>query len=378
MEAELAAYVEDKYLNGIRQHDPEWHRDKKYTIGGSTIKDFMVNSTAAQRRFVCGKLGITPSCGSIQMHAGTLFEEPIQIITEHKFKTQIQGTLLYVHGENRNTAYSPDGLCVLNVDGKWQHVLVEFKCPWSRSLNGSMPKMYLPQVLMGLQIISIATMGMFVEGAFRRCTWDQLAFNPDYDTTQPHAEYTQPIALGFCGMYISRAHLKATLEKLTADDLANKTTEAVNLHNRVNYMMAEYTETYGPYGTKQSDFVCNDLGLAYRPLLEKILALFDKKIIQVKYSDVIYPGESIEKINTSLDAFVDECKTNNHILIGVYPWKLFRLDHYFVQPVKDFLTPYYKKIDETIEIIKKCEAVEPDKRMEIINEYFGAVAFTDD
>ena len=72
-------------------------------------------------------------------------------------------------------------------------------------VNIEIPKYYIPQLWSGLSVSSIASMGLFIDSIFRKCSLKMLGYNPEYDTVYHNKDQTieigNPICWGLIGMY---------------------------------------------------------------------------------------------------------------------------------------------------------------------------------
>jgi len=209
----------DEHAHLPEQGSDEWKQLRKGFVGGSEIATVLKqNKYKSINKFVLEKLGFSPFVGNVITHWGNVFEEVIRQHCEQVFTCEIKetGSIPYHRGV---LSYSPDGLAVvptvslrkhidqisnINKQCPTQLVLFEFKCPHSRAPNYEIPDHYLPQVNIGMNIISMMEMAIFVQATFRRCSFEQLR----YDTTHnPHGHFKQadtsapPVECGFMIIY---------------------------------------------------------------------------------------------------------------------------------------------------------------------------------
>jgi hypothetical protein len=217
---ELKEYVENLTKNGILQHSEEWLQAKVLTVGGSQIATVLgLNTFGNVPQMIGEKLGIRFFTSDIKVQWGNLFEHLIKLYVEWDKRTKIIGSDIFVPGPP-GTSYSPDGLGAvitlktesagsqLVITPVAKRVLFEFKCPFNRIPDGTVPKYYVPQVLYGLDIIPCLDVGLFVQGVFRRCTWGDLGNNPRYDKTlvAKSAGSGSPLAYGIIGFYFDQCY----------------------------------------------------------------------------------------------------------------------------------------------------------------------------
>lgn len=376
MEALLNDWCEASAKNGISQHSLDWLANKVYTIGGSSLATVMgINAFSDIRNMMYQKVGITKFDSNIKPQWGNLFEEVIKRVVEIQQRTKVYGEDLYISGSTieakyMDTSYSPDGLAIIEmpmvsyeeeevyVDGimtecrlvpsknptyEKKCVLVEFKCPQSRLPRGYVPKYYVPQVKMGLELLKIADTGLFVEAVFRRCSWDQLDFTDARDITlvKPCGG-TVPIMYGMIGLYMDKGTVLSHDLDLT------------------------YLSTYGEW----SETEINDLGCCNPTLFEQIMHNVDAGRISAWYCDPIVATKNtpMDKFEAYLDEFTEA--TNGKILVGVLPWKLFRIDYHWINRTDDYLLPYMDLIHKIVANVKVAMAT-PDleKRKEIVDDF---------
>ena len=57
-------------------------------------------------------------------------------------------------------------------------------------------------------------------------------------------------------------------------------------------------------------------------------------------------------------------------IIGVLPWKLFKLYYNTIYPEKDYMQPWMPKIKEILDVIKECnESENSQKKESILNSF---------
>jgi YqaJ-like viral recombinase domain len=186
-----------KYSHLPEQGTDEWKALRKGFIGGSEVSTILKqNKNKTVSKLILEKLGFDPFKGNAITYWGNVFEEVIRQHCEEIFKCSIRetGSIPYKHGK---LSYSPDGLAVVptiqlqkvlgtltdDIDetSPTQLVLFEFKCPHTRVPTADIPEYYLPQVSIGMNIIDIMETSVFVQATFRRCSFDQLAYNTNHN-----------------------------------------------------------------------------------------------------------------------------------------------------------------------------------------------------
>ena len=244
----------------MKQRDANWYKAMGTTIGGSEISSLLSISENEELRkykspysnfieIVNNKIAILRGDrvwheGGVACWWGTLFEEIITMIVEIELGNKIKGDSICIQLINGHRN-SPDGYIVahfcedVDVDvigsgssgsGSYSGssnakiryklyttdmdptlilfsriIMLEFKCPISRKPTMEIPKYYIPQLWSGLSVSPIASMGLFIDSIFRKCSLEMLGYNTDYDTIYHNKDQTieigNPICWGLIGMY---------------------------------------------------------------------------------------------------------------------------------------------------------------------------------
>lgn len=341
----LKEWIDIHEANGITQHSAEWLEAKRFVIGGSKIA--MVEGTcpySAVASYVREKsMGINLPMG-IAAQWGNLMEEIIKQQVERDYDTVVLGENLFVRDPNyKGVAYSPDGLAVMNVGARGSMpnrggsicnllmdapnpteksprvVLVEFKCPWSRTPDGTPPANYVPQVKMGLDMIRVASIGLLVEAVYRRCTVAQLStleFNDLHTQKTAHAPKSpaQHIASGIIGVMI-REH--PVVSRGLYDDWPQW------------YMdIQKWRKENGA-----------DFGRMPTDVFTTLMAAIDRHDLGTWYPrSTMSAGEAARE-------FAGCCAGSGCISLGVIPWKLIRIDYHWIAPEYGYLEKVGPRID---------------------------------
>lgn len=371
LQKELNNYVE-KYSN-ISQRSTEWYNARKYKIGGSTLSTIQNNNPHnSLNNLILRKLKLKDSPFGIALHWGVLFEDVIKSYIEKTYCDEpinIIGDNIFIPGEDKlsNLAYSPDGLGIIKESSKHKIALFEFKCPYSRIPTGDIPKYYLPQVKMGLQMIPIADYGIFAEAIIRRCTWDQLGYNSSYDKSLVSRIASDninnlPIAYGIIGLQIKKEDF-----------------------NKITNYLSEYNSN------PLNEFEINDIGKASPTLFKQIMKLINDNVIKPIYFDIICENESHNDeimLNSQIDQL--EKKINeDYVCCGILPYKIFKVFYNKVLKENNYLDKWLPLIDKTIETLKECEKCNQTQINNLLvklnkfatnnyNEYSNDEEFTDE
>lgn len=216
-------------------------------IGGSEIAVLRGEDKDSTRMKVLrSKLNLDQFDGNIITRWGKMFEPVINQYTEIVFGTSLVETGS-VPGLRDSVgfpiqSYSPDGLGIVAID-KFREVmcdtpeytkteeykqfvydrkesiaLFEFKCPWMRIPDGTVPKKYLSQPKMGMSSLSIPDVGIFGDAMFRRCAIGDFAFSRKYDKGMHFGKTSgDPIVMGFVGLY-DESKITGSSDVLVCDD----------------------------------------------------------------------------------------------------------------------------------------------------------------
>lgn len=349
----LNAWIEFHESNGIVQHSAEWLREKRFVVGGSKIAMVMGECPySAVSQYVIEKsAGINIQMG-IAAQWGNMMEEIIKQQVERDFSCTILGENLFVRDPTyKGVAYSPDGVAVMHIGARGSHpnrggsvcnlivdlpgdnpsektpriVLVEFKCPWSRIPNGSPPDNYVPQVLMGLDMIRIASVGLLAEGIYRRCTVPQLAteeFNDEHTAKSKNAPKSPlpSIHSGIIGIFV--------------------VSHPIQSHGLYDDWPTWYRQLQEWRKSNGADF-----GALPADLFTVLMAAVDRRELSTWY-----PRSTMSAADASRE-FMGCCKTTGCIPLGVIPWKLIRIDYHWIAPEYGFIEkvgPRISMINEAI------------------------------
>lgn len=401
MQKQLDDWISEKEKNGVKQHDEEWFQRRIYTIGGSSIAVIMgKNPYSSIQRIIGERIGMYKFIGNIKTQWGTLFEKVIKQYVEIDRRCEIRGEDLFIEGPP-GTSYSPDGLTILENESASEIVLVEFKCPYSRIPSGSIPEYYIPQIKMGLDLLNLPTMGLFVEGVFRRCSWEDLGNNPRYDRTLVFKSSGKlPLAYSFIGFYFNQSKFDKYREELAK---RSNEQEMESFDSLKKELWDKYSQQYK--NTSVDEFVSNDIGTCPENLFTLIMDAFDKKIItqwygKIKYVDINVPASNgriimddltkkmekiklggvtaqydetiiLESMNKERSEYEDFCRIGGFKNFGILPWKLFRVYYKFIQKETDYIKPWLEKINEIIDVVKRCnDPANSAVKMRIYNSYF--------
>lgn len=349
----------------MKQRDANWYKAMGTTIGGSEISSLLSISENEELRkykspygnfmeIVNNKIAILKGervwhDGGVACWWGTLFEEIITMIVEIELGNKIKGDSICIQLINGHRN-SPDGYIVAGFCEDENYVskagerestkyklyttdmdptlikfsriiMLEFKCPISRKPSIEIPKYYIPQLWSGLSVSSIASMGLFIDSIFRKCSLEMLGHNPNYDTIYHNKDQTieigNPICWGLIGLYsinnppsfIDMGNISYSNFNFIMGNINNHTIKTINSIPWFPDSSTNSTTSSNNYTKKRGNTVSIDVEI------EKLRLLTPK---------------------------------NWHFL-GVFPWKLFHSSYLPIQRRCGFL----KEIMPLIEIVHK-------------------------
>lgn len=265
---------------------------------------------------------------------------------------------------------------------KYINILLEFKCPYLRVPDGTIPSEYSPQVKAGLCDLSKqCDMGLFVNSSFRKCSYKDWKFNNTYDTIyhyldvkgkhkdQVKERFNVPIAIGAIYVYISledknNAPLSPPYGTPEYDAYQHKKQSQSYILNRGSWG----EETLIDFG-KCDSYCFNNMMTMLRA---KELSYYnDKPCINInEFKKIDFVTAQEFEIDTSytqhdkfsrrarVDNFKKSCYDKELIPIGFIPWKLFVCDMIIQYPDLSYLEKHKDKISEIIKIISELKAIE--------------------
>lgn len=364
---DLAKWCDYMAKNGIVQHSDLWLAVKRFTIGGSSISVLMgLNAFQSVRDLLASKLGLVPFGSDIKPQWGNMLEETIKCEMEHIHGCTIYGEDLYITGHIYGTSYSPDGLAVIGD----KLVLLEFKCPYNRIPGREPPKYYVPQVKMGLELINPRPdYGLYAEAVYRRCMWEDLGPNGNYDTTlvAKPSKSTPPISYGFVGFYTTHALIEKTREEIragkykypappvakgTIDDFCDDDFDEPEPSQPPNdpLLIPGFEKEYGEFEPQ-----CYDLGASTPDVFRRLMHALDTGRMVAHYSEIIRekdPRVARRRVNAELAKFTKKAAANDWVLYGIVPWKLLRIEQHIIDYEEGYLNPYVEDIKSIVDFVK--------------------------
>lgn len=357
----------------MKQRDANWYKAMGTTIGGSEISSLLSISQNEELRkykspygnfmeIVNNKIAILKGErvwheGGVACWWGTLFEEIITMIVEIELGNKIKGDSICIQLINGHRN-SPDGYIVAHFcedvegssgssenDKKTKYkiyttdmdptlikfsriIMLEFKCPISRKPTIEIPKYYIPQLWSGLSVSSIASMGLFIDSIFRKCSLEMLGHNPEYDTVYHNKDQTieigNPICWGIIGLYsinnppsfIDMGNISYSNFNFIMGNINNHTIKTIN------------SVPWFPHSCDGENSNSNDNNTK-------------KNMNMPQRGNKVSIDVEIEKLRL--------LTPKNWYFLGVFPWKLFHSSYLPIQRRCGFL----KEIMPLIEIVHK-------------------------
>lgn len=353
-----------------KQGTQEWKNARKHFIGGSEVSTILKkNKNKTVRKLILEKMGFHRFSGNSATFWGNVFEPLIRQFTNHYFSCSIieTGSIPY---RTSNLSYSPDGIAyvkkehlksivdVSQLSNDHDHiVLFEFKCPHSRIPNGEIPEHYVPQPMIGMNIIDICEVGIFIEAIYRRCAFYDLQYNTKH-VAFGHYNRTKltknPVEYGFLCIY---ATVMTEQIEMILDFLYESDTKKVK-------------QLY-------------DLGTLYdKDIFDQILELCVSGELQIDYAyNQAYNPKTFQSYSYIIDNYnkavyhetskcIEQQKKDHmiHTIIGILPYKLIEVhihpvykDHHYIDKHK-----LVDKSSSIIEFMKKHQSATEKEIIDIL------------
>lgn len=386
----------EKYKHTAEQGTIEWLNSRIFRIGGSEISTVLgKNPYSNEKKLIRQHVGLDNFTGYPATWFGNLFEPILIDYVNNYFNCNIIETGSI--NTDKNLGYSPDGIAIINKENldnilKEEHyhhiknttifdnfddnnfiILFEFKCPYKRLPDKTeIPEYYLPQPLLGMEIIDICEVGIFIEALYRFCSMDDIKYNNIYNNEYHNDKNiltTNPICYG-CMV------ITYTAEYESEDDEDMDFLDKIENQSQFIHDVEQYLNNYNnDIKINIKGYEINDLGkITNKWLLNRVLEhIISKKHFKYRYIshninhkfeyDIydksnnvknIYNYDIQKSINSEIKDILDNLNENENI-IGILPYKLFDI---YMKPVNkqlNFITnDIQKKVDNIINIIKEC------------------------
>jgi hypothetical protein len=367
----LKEYV-DHWCHLPEQGTAQWLSDRQLFVGGSEI------DSVVKRNFTTilnKKIGADKFSGNVYTTWGILFE----VTTEQLFSDLfLEGSAVYTTGaiphDTAKHRYSPDGICVITIDGTQHIVLIEIKSPFKTIPTSIVPKQYMPQVLAGLCTIKPAEFGVFINNMYRACSAsqydDEHAFNTSFHkgTLSDHPY----IARGLIMFGVHVNDVKICLEALSKgfsldddiEELVMRNLTAIEQGNAnelalidLGEMTTDLERIFNIYKTHRSQLILD----VYRSPIEFNSFEHAGNLVHEKFVRT-YPEKSLVPINESLDIYRSTCISESIVPIGYLPWHLFKMAVLPVDKDPNYLDAHVDYIDSIITAVQKIRAVPAEEQ----------------
>jgi predicted phage-related endonuclease len=374
----------NKYKDLPKQGSLEWLNQRKYTVGGSQISTIMgINKYENLRSFVKTKMDFYSFKKEAPLWFGNLMEPCIEQFVEIEYNTKTYETGSLPCSFNKYLSYSPDGLCIMSkeilkkkqfnssiditeyLDDSEEHiVLLEFKSPFARKIkHGEIPEYYLPQPLLGMELIDIAEMSIFIECVFRFCSFEDL-----YNNKYSYYHYDK-----------ERYDKKAIMYSAISLFYENENKEI----NELNNLIDTFKKDRFGYRYKNGDLSF----ISDRTIINKILELStdkEKQILNPVYHTVYsnreqdYSDNNLYKFNmyNNPDKFVNELKSIRQreesagkIYLGTLCYKLLDFNQIPIKKQSLLSKDLVDKIEKTFDIVRETVEEIQNKEIKDLNSF---------
>ena len=244
----LACFERLKILtkNDEEQKSEAWKLKRSKIIGGSEIKRAAKVKSKDFLGLICEKAGLGSFTGNLFTMFGSIIEPTSRRFTELLFATTIY-EFTSLPGSIPGTAYSPDGISVIDDHGRTFIILWEYKSPFVRCPTRVVPDEYRPQITSGLCHIRIADYGIFTNFAFRICALENFDDTLTWNTSlQPYNKKYHLMAKNVIGLgMIVFTHKEVGDYKPKLEKLVNYVDERSVEHTELEILLMKGEEDYG-------------------------------------------------------------------------------------------------------------------------------------
>jgi hypothetical protein len=346
--------------NFPKQRSIEWIKNRFSRIGGSEIAKLKGKSP---NLYPLIKVRMFPEysfSGNTATRLGIVFENVTILLMNKLFGIDIE-EFPAIPGKLLNTAYSPDGVSIIWLDGMLKLVLWEFKSPYLGGINGSIPTKYVPQIKLGMHTLPFLDGCNFVNSIFKICSfYDFYSQNMKYN----YALYSnkrefvpkQIYAIGVIMLFDNNStymHENFTnwkkdivdcggLDKNDLDKILIEITSGrlIPEYEFFDILPSIHSHPYFSNGKEEPDSTKSEeyFEKHYERLMKKTKCaayipwkLFEFDIIYVENKDPYYFDKNVEKCLKQFGDIMNEYKNNDHT--EEKKWEL--LGKYFPDVVDD-------------------------------------------
>ncbi len=426
--AELDAFVKHHEMKsgGMKQRDKQWYKLMATTIGGSELSVVAEGGKAALENLAKDKarliLGIAAPWGSNEACMwGSMFEEVTEQLIAVDLGSPVKGSDICIQCYDGHRT-SPDGYIVATVacdaEGRMRLVttaearppsgqdvilLLEFKSPHVRAPDGGVSPKYRMQVLSGLAVSPIASLGLFVDCRYRKCSVADYSRarpgaapgaapggGPGYDDAyhvrdEPSLSEQDPTAWGVIAVY-APAESASYDERMRPRADASDQWEAVDAVLQAKKIYAELAAATprddatpppstnpAPLKVEQLPRPPVDIGGADRPNFVRVLRMISDGLFVVKRGGPHFAdGRGSRRTYASELEGMYKATPPNYWLFGVIPWKLYDYVRVLILPERGLierLAPAIKAVhDRAAEIAAMDNPKEALQQVVVLDE----------
>jgi hypothetical protein len=417
-----------KNSNLATQGSLEWHEIRKYNIGGSEMS-IITGDNPYQKidDLIAQKIGFTKFNGNLATRWGNLFEPLTQKIAEILFDIDNIKETGSLQGSVEYQRYSPDGIGIVKMKCSDEYieteeyctVLFEYKAPFTSIPDGKIPIHYKPQVKTGLCSIPFIDFAIFINNMYRKCNFDMLGNNKDYDTNfhnkdiKSKIEIEEPLAYGIILFYQTELQKKQFSAKYCkvkdiisydsesdsesdSEDGSDSSNDKMNiLFNNMNNNKISEVALYKYFNDLNTgkNIKVKDFGNSNYFEFNDLMLLYDEKLISVNYldpnilpkyneNDFIkhqekkYKFDNPEIILKNYKEIINKNINNasgipDYNILGFLPWKLFKSDIIYQARELGYVKKYKDRIINTISILREINSVDDiTDKINIFKKYF--------
>lgn len=382
----------NKYLP--EQGSKEWLKSRTETIGGSEISTILnINPYQKIKQLIMQKTGMTSFKKSPPLWFGNIFEYILQQYVEKLYDTQIYETGSIPYDKSNLIKYSPDGLAIIKTDklknifntndledkifkySKFNHtdnlfnkkellILFEFKNPYMRVIKpNEVPKYYINQPKLGMEVIDICEVSIFIESIFRFCSYnDIINLNNKYNTFYHYDKQrynNDPYAYGSFTLYYNKNNNSKHLT-----DLINDLVVYLHMHSNHQYDLSSIKDKTIINRLMENIIDYKDIKIIYHDLCINMDINNNDKYYFEKYNNINKYKYNIKKNKLEIE------NDTNLEYLGILSFKMFNISINPIFKSNPLNQDILNKINIVIDIIKECNSKEEiSKKKEVLDKY---------
>jgi hypothetical protein len=368
-----------KNNESAKQGTAEWYAMRVFNIGGSEMSVITgENPYSKIEDLVATKVGFKKFTGNMPCTWGKIFEMNTNILIKTILNIKEIHETGSLPGAVDHQRYSPDGLAVIktlydtDTGAMYEYaiVLFEFKSPFSKIPDGTIPKHYVPQVKTGLCSIPISEYAIFINNTFRKCPLYDLDSSMNYDKSLQKNDKLNPtevLAIGVNVFYQTETQ-RAKFYILYS--------EKINIDCSTYKYKTKETVYYDIYNniTDYGNLTYSYMGAIFKLYEEGLLTVdyLNPFIFETYYSNPYIMAQNIEyKRTIEYDDYMKYVnKRINKNCVGYMPWKLFISDIILEDREEGYVNKHKDKINEVIDILKDISAADVADKKDRFKHYF--------